>query len=271
MKNEISRLISIGRTKEALNLLVQSSPDALLLQAQYNNGEKQFNLGLIDFGEWGRIQARVNFAALEIASKFGGNTAVLVQNTTNFIYVNYIAQQDTPGNELALFNRMFRSLEQMVEDLDYPIGDIGEIVASLNKHIGTPELVDEFEEFSKSAYTKNTDAFKTKKRREFVMELLKMKDDVLGAIREIVSEKQKDTGWREAWKLLCEEPSQNRWDNTNKLIGERLLDPIFEDEQLTKWEVLAASVDEIPRNFLWKNKFERMLPDLKKWVAENMH
>lgn len=69
MKEQIQQLIAAGQTKEALGLLVQMNGDALLLQAQYNNGEKQFNLGLIDFSEWQRIQARVNFAALEMAGK----------------------------------------------------------------------------------------------------------------------------------------------------------------------------------------------------------
>jgi hypothetical protein len=69
MKEQIQQLIANGQTKEALSLLTQISGDALLLQAQYNNGEKQFNLGLIEFSEWGRIQARVNFAALELAAK----------------------------------------------------------------------------------------------------------------------------------------------------------------------------------------------------------
>ncbi|HRI61480.1 MAG TPA: TIR domain-containing protein [Saprospiraceae bacterium] len=69
MKEQIQQLIAAGQTKDALQMLVQITGDALLLQAQYNNGEKQFNLGLIDFGEWQRIQSRVNFAALEMASK----------------------------------------------------------------------------------------------------------------------------------------------------------------------------------------------------------
>ncbi|MBX2892105.1 MAG: toll/interleukin-1 receptor domain-containing protein [Saprospiraceae bacterium] len=69
MKEKIQQLISLGQTKDALQLLVQLNSDAILLQSQYNNGEKQFSLGLIDFGEWGRIQARVNFSALEMASK----------------------------------------------------------------------------------------------------------------------------------------------------------------------------------------------------------
>lgn len=69
MKEQIKQLIASGNFKEALSLLVQLDSDALLLQAQYNNGEKQFNLGLIDFSEWGRIQARVNYAALEMVSR----------------------------------------------------------------------------------------------------------------------------------------------------------------------------------------------------------
>ena len=75
MKEQIQQLIANGLTKEALNLLVQINGDALLLQAQFSNGEKQFNLGLIEFSEWQRIQARVNFAALEMVGKAGGGNA----------------------------------------------------------------------------------------------------------------------------------------------------------------------------------------------------
>ena len=71
MKEQIQQLIANGQTKEALNLLVQISDDAVLLQSQFSNGERQFNLGTIDFSEWQRIQARVNFAALELVGKTG--------------------------------------------------------------------------------------------------------------------------------------------------------------------------------------------------------
>lgn len=80
MKEQIQQLIAAGQTKDALQLLVQSNGDALLLQAQFNNGEKQFNLGLIDFSEWQRIQARVNFAALEMAGKIGNSAPVAAPN-----------------------------------------------------------------------------------------------------------------------------------------------------------------------------------------------
>jgi hypothetical protein len=76
MKEQIQQLISEGRTEEALALLAQHSSDALLLQARYNAGKKQYNMGLIEFGEWGRVQAQINYAALEMANgiKSGGGS-----------------------------------------------------------------------------------------------------------------------------------------------------------------------------------------------------
>lgn len=269
-KEGISRLIGQGKTKEALLILEKYHSDALLLQGQYNTGEKRQNLGLISYQEWERTLARINFAALDIASQVFASAPVFV-HTTNFVYVTYIAQQDTPGNELALFRRMFRSLEQMAEDLDFPLSDIGEIVAAIDRHIGTPEIVAAFEDFSKSAYTQSADAHKTLKRREFVEELLQMKDEILGAMKELVEDKQKRVGWKEAWALLCKEPSKEKWGEAKSLIEERLLDPIFDTGHREKWAALSAPVDEIPKTLLWRKKFEGMLPDLKRWVEGKMH
>ncbi len=72
-KEKIQSLIANNETEEALTLLAKLNGDALLLQAQFNNGKKNFNLGLIDFSEWQRIQARVNYGALEIAGKLDTN------------------------------------------------------------------------------------------------------------------------------------------------------------------------------------------------------
>lgn len=68
MKQQIQQLIAEGRTEEALALLAQQSSDALLLQARYNNGKKQYNMGLIEFSEWQRTQAQINYAALELSN-----------------------------------------------------------------------------------------------------------------------------------------------------------------------------------------------------------
>ncbi len=80
MLEQIQQLIAEGNTEEALALLAQHSSDALLLQARYNAGKKQYNMGLIEFSEWQRTQAQINYAALELAKSVGkasgGNQAV---------------------------------------------------------------------------------------------------------------------------------------------------------------------------------------------------
>jgi len=83
MKEQIQQLIATGQTEEALQLLVQTKPDAILLQARYNQGKKQYNMGLIEFGEWSRIQAQINYAALELAGSAKVSAAQPVQNAAN--------------------------------------------------------------------------------------------------------------------------------------------------------------------------------------------
>ena len=60
MLEQIQQLIADGSTEEALALLAQQSSDALLLQARYNAGKKQYNMGLIEFSEWQRTQAQID-------------------------------------------------------------------------------------------------------------------------------------------------------------------------------------------------------------------
>jgi hypothetical protein len=72
MRQQIQQLIAEGRTEEALTLLAQISSDALLLQARFNNGKKQYNMGLIEFSEWQRTQAQINYAALELSNSIKG-------------------------------------------------------------------------------------------------------------------------------------------------------------------------------------------------------
>jgi hypothetical protein len=74
-KETIQSLIANGQTEEALVLVTQVSDDAILLQARYSNGKKQYNMGLVDFGEWQRIQNQVNFALLDLADKADGASA----------------------------------------------------------------------------------------------------------------------------------------------------------------------------------------------------
>lgn len=74
MKEQILQLISEGRTEEALALLAKFDGNAVLLQGRYNAGKKQYNMGTIEYGEWGRIQAQVNNAVIEMAGSIKTGT-----------------------------------------------------------------------------------------------------------------------------------------------------------------------------------------------------
>ena len=77
-KAQIQELISLGKTEEALELLEQMTTDAVLLQSRYNGAKRQYSMGMIDFSEWSRTQAQINYAALEMMNGVktaGGSTA----------------------------------------------------------------------------------------------------------------------------------------------------------------------------------------------------
>jgi Effector-associated domain 11 len=65
-KAQIQELISLDKTEEALEQLEQLSTDAVLLQSRFNGAKRQYSMGLIDFSEWSRVQAQINYAALEM-------------------------------------------------------------------------------------------------------------------------------------------------------------------------------------------------------------
>lgn len=141
----------------------------------------------------------------------------------------------------------------------------------LNYIFGLPELVAKVEQFQMSAYTKNTDAYQLKARKELVAEILKEESDFKATIAEIVAEEQAKTGWKEAFNLLCEDPTPNRWKSTASLISVRIQDPIFEISLLEKWADIEADINAISEGLLWKRKFEAKLPDLKRFLSQNLH
>lgn len=268
MQAQINLLISSGQTSEALAELAKYSADALLLQAQYNSGLKNYNLGLIDFGEWGRTQARVNLSALEIAKKLSGPITV-IQNV-NYVYVNFLNDNRQPGTELGTTNKIFRAVERMIEDDDFPLSDLEKATETLNEIIGLselPELMAAFDLFKTTTYLNNTDAFKVKQRRAFAELLHKYKSDIIDAVREITEMKNAETSWKEAWQLFISEPTFDRWQNTFPLIDNRVTSAVFTDEIREMWGELVADANQIPKGMTWKFKFTtKILPDLKKFV-----
>lgn len=114
MKEQIQQLIATGQTEEALQLLVKSAPDAILLQARYNQGKKQYNMGLIEFGEWSRIQAQINYAALELAGSAkvsaaqsgqssSANTSTAGNSTAKRVFISYNHEDQETARRVRTF------------------------------------------------------------------------------------------------------------------------------------------------------------------------
>jgi hypothetical protein len=70
MQNEVTQLISLGNSEKALSLLATRFPaDTAILLNQLNDAKREYNLNIIDFSEWQRIQTKINMAALELAAR----------------------------------------------------------------------------------------------------------------------------------------------------------------------------------------------------------
>lgn len=102
MREQIQQLISEGRTEEALTLLAKHNGDAVLLQARYNQAKKQQNMGMLDFSEWSKVQAQVNYAALEMAGQVkGGGASATPATSTSTVAPSQLAA--APASEKKVF------------------------------------------------------------------------------------------------------------------------------------------------------------------------
>lgn len=102
MENKIETLIKEGKLKDALSILYEQNTDAAWLSQRLNNAERQFNLGLIEFSEWGRTQAQISFAALEMAAKLQENfSPTYIQVGEKFVGIK-VDPQTMEGSEIVL-------------------------------------------------------------------------------------------------------------------------------------------------------------------------
>lgn len=91
MRNEIQKLISLGDTEKALALLATRFPDeAAQFSSLYTSGKKQFNMNLIDYSDWQRIQSKVNYSVLELAGQADtGVTPEPVKKGGPSVFISY--------------------------------------------------------------------------------------------------------------------------------------------------------------------------------------
>lgn len=69
MLEKVKSLLKQGEIKEALRLLVSEHPDSAILLNQFQAGEKQFGLGILDFDSWQSTKNRIANDALILIAK----------------------------------------------------------------------------------------------------------------------------------------------------------------------------------------------------------
>lgn len=92
MKEQIQSLIEKGEIKEAINYAAKTIEAARLLQKQYNNLIKEFNLGLISYQDFTRRTAAISNTLLDLIptnSVFSpGYMKVVKNNSSKFVGIN---------------------------------------------------------------------------------------------------------------------------------------------------------------------------------------
>lgn len=267
MKHQIQSLISNGQTDQALAILSQNSSDALLLQARYNNGKKQYNMGLIEYNEWQRIQAQVNYAALELADGIK-TTVINVQN--NCIFINNVQAADKPGNEYDLFFQAFEAMERMNDRLNYPHSEVLVLAQLFHKYFGA-DFIAPVDELQSVKYTTNTEAYKESRKERIIQEFLTLKTEILSEFKTEVKGRKKETDWKEIWQIFKSSPTSEKWKALRQAIDNRIEAAIFTNAQRETWGQLSADIDGIADGFLWVSRFNRSYAsDLSDFISQNI-
>jgi len=271
LKEKIRVLIQEGQTERALEHVTPHHSDALLLAARYNNGRKQYNMGLIEFGEWLRIQSSINWALMELVDRMPKIYLTGDVRVNQFVYITNVVAEDKPKNEYALFVRVFEALEKMERELTYPVEEMRRLADIFHKYLGT-EFLDYVDILASKKFTSNSEAYRIEKMKAIVREWLELKDALLADFYKEVEEQQRATKWSELWNALNDGPTIERWQAFRDAVSERLTSPIFTDDQAVQWDALAEKVNQLEAGKLWFTRFQRNhLQDLIIWVQGNLH
>jgi hypothetical protein len=131
MKEQIQKLIAAGRLEEALELLAKMTDQAILLQARFADGKRQYNTGQLTFNEWAQVQAKVNYAALEMVNQAKSMPATedfstVPQTGTGHgvkrkVFISYNSEDSTVARQVKDFLES-KGLEVLIDQDDLPPG-----------------------------------------------------------------------------------------------------------------------------------------------------
>lgn len=284
MREKVQQLIVEGRTEEALALLAQYNSEAVLLQARFNQAKKQQNMGLIDFGEWSRVLAQVNYAALAMASQInvvGGNNNIVISNTYgSTVNINrgatvvvFISDDELRGKSLrGKLRILFNKLEECNEDRDVTLEKLQRIVHLLFSNFPcaiTEDLKDRIEEFELGK-------FKRKELKVQQQELVFFAEEILGLKEDLLKSAEEKRDMAEVlpvsalWVNFAVNPVKSEWDTLVARITQELntarnkhLLPIWE-ESIAEMELFKEEI------LLWADKTSAVRKGIQRQIIEKM-
>lgn len=252
MKEQIQKLIANGNTEGALELLLQCGMnDAVLLQSQFNSGKKNFNLGLVEHSEWQRIQSRITYSALELASKLPN-----AQPTpTSFNSQPTHQQPVVMDNPLKRANRVFEEIQEDLDNFDYNIGKLHNYCAILDTCTNS-QIFGNLMDFAKLSDWKNTTSSQRNEKVKAMLELvLSKKDSVIKRLKQFVQKSNNEVELGEALNLFRKKPNSDNWKLVYDLLFERFSDTTLFDPKVSQtW-------------FKWDDKFSTLKTELD-WGLE---
>jgi ribosomal protein L7Ae-like RNA K-turn-binding protein len=96
--NEIKTLVADNKHEKAFDLILkyakenktqQAENNIIILKSQYNESKQKYNLNLIDFAEWMRIQAKINVGIIQICESVSENVNYVIDNKLPKVFISY--------------------------------------------------------------------------------------------------------------------------------------------------------------------------------------
>jgi hypothetical protein len=261
MKQEVKKLIAGGNLEKALELLVIVDPDVLLLQAQFNNGRKNFNMGLIEHSEWQRISARVTYAALEICNKMPDN----VPATQPSHSTKQTDNNNSMDNPLKRANQVFKEIQDDLDNFDYNVTKLQGYCAILDKCTNSSIFHDGLK--LGDLTDSNLLAPQTKERVKTVLELiLSKKESVLNRLKQFVEKSNNEVEMSEALNLFKKKPNSENWKLVYNLLFDRFSDTtLFDPKVQAAWYGWDDKFKDLKTELDWGLDFKNTQDEIDLW------
>lgn len=259
--NEIQTLIAAGHTDDALDLLVQTNKNGLLLQAQYNNGKKQYNLGLIDFTEWARIQAGVNNSILE----FSDNNSTTTQPS--------LSQKNTQMNILKQFDTIFENLVKNDNARNWNVTELITAAERLDNIFQTSAFSETVESVQYGSFQNKTSVEKTQILSQFYSDLLKQHDSLRSVVEKAQQKSDNETTFQELLNAFFTKPALKTWNELSASLTTRFADRSLYDVAVEEaWHIWKQKMNQYSNEFTFGIEFgnSQTKNDLKVFLDKNL-